>query len=136
MVVRALWKGASGSSCDRWTEYAGVKIKARPFDYPFDGGADLQSMALLVIDLQIDFLSPEGYFAKKGYDPSSLRAIIPAVRRLVDAARLAGCRIIWTRQGFRADAADAEGEGRLELDGRLLPGRHLDHGSAQPVAVE
>ena len=84
-----------------------MKIKARPFDYPFDGGADLQSMALLVIDLQIDFLSPEGYFAKKGYDPSSLRAIIPAVRRLVDAARLAGCRIIWTRQGFRADAADA-----------------------------
>ena len=64
-------------------------------------------MALLVIDLQIDFLSPEGYFAKKGYDPSPLRAIIPAVRRLVDAARFSGCRVIWTRQGYRADAADA-----------------------------
>lgn len=107
MAVRVRWKGASDSNCDRQMGCAGVKIKARPFDYPFDGRGDPQSMALLVIDLQIDFLSPEGYFAKKGYDPSPLRAVIPAVRRLVEAARFAGCRVIWTRQGYRADAADA-----------------------------
>lgn len=82
-------------------------ISARPFDYPYDGKLDPTKVALLVIDLQTDYLSNDGYFARKGYDPAPLRAIIPAVQRLVPAARKAGCKIIWTRQGYRADAADA-----------------------------
>ena len=61
---------------------------------------------MLVIDLQIDFLSPDGYFARKGYDPSPLRAIIPNVNAVISAARGAGCTIIHTRQGYRADRAD------------------------------
>ena len=63
-------------------------------------------MALLVIDLQIDFLAEDGYFARKGYDPAPLRAILPAVNRVIDAARRAGCLIVQTRQGYRADLAD------------------------------
>lgn len=82
-------------------------IHARPFDYPYDGRLDPAKVGLLVIDLQIDYLSTEGYFARKGYDPAPLRAIVPNVQRLVGAARDAGCRIIWTRQGYRADIADA-----------------------------
>lgn len=82
-------------------------IRARPFDYPYDGKLDPKAVGLLVIDLQTDYLSNDGYFARKGYDPAPLRAIIPAVERLVSAARAAGCRIIWTRQGYRSDAADA-----------------------------
>ncbi len=82
-------------------------IRARPFDYPYDGKLDPAKVGLLVIDLQTDYLSNDGYFARKGYDPAPLRAIIPAVERLVTAARNAGCKIIWTRQGYRADAADA-----------------------------
>jgi nicotinamidase-related amidase len=81
-------------------------IKARPFDYPYDGRLDPARTALLVIDLQVDFLSEEGYFAKRGYDASALRAIIPAVRDLIAAARRAGCPIVYTRQGYRADLAD------------------------------
>lgn len=82
-------------------------IRARPFDYPYDGKLVPERTALLVIDLQKDFLSEDGYFAKKGYDPAPLRAVIPTVDRLVQAARAAGMRVIWTRQGYRADAADA-----------------------------
>lgn len=82
-------------------------IRARPFNYPYDGKLDPKKTALLVIDLQIDFLSPMGYFARKGYDPARLRIIIPTVQRLIQAVREAGCRIIWTRQGYRADVADA-----------------------------
>jgi len=82
-------------------------IQARPFDYPYDGQLDPAKVGLLVIDLQIDYLSADGYFARKGYDPAPLRAIVPNVQRLVGAARDAGCRIIWTRQGYRADVADA-----------------------------
>ena len=81
-------------------------IQARPFDFPCDGHLDPAATALLVIDLQIDFLSPDGYFARKGYDPSPLRAILPNVNRLIAAARSAGLLIVHTRQGYRADLAD------------------------------
>jgi biuret amidohydrolase len=83
-----------------------VHIEARPFPFPYDGNLDPTKTALLVIDLQIDFLSPDGYFAKTGYDPTPLRAILPNVRRVLDAARSAGCMIVHTRQGYRADMAD------------------------------
>lgn len=83
-----------------------MSINARPFNYPYDGNLDPAVTALLVIDLQIDFLSPDGYFARKGYDPSPLRAIIPNVNAVIAAAREAGCTIVHTRQGYRADRAD------------------------------
>jgi nicotinamidase-related amidase len=81
-------------------------ISARPFDFPYDGKLVPARTALLVIDLQIDFLSETGYFAVKGYDPAPLRAILPAVNRVIAAARAAGCHIIHTRQGYRADMAE------------------------------
>ena len=89
-------------------------IKARPFDYPDGGRLDPASTALLVIDLQNDFLSPGGYLANKGYDLAPLRAILPAVNRVVDAARAAGCLVIFTRQGHRADLADMAGYARRD----------------------
>jgi nicotinamidase-related amidase len=39
-------------------------IKARPFDFPYDGKLDSLRTALLVIDMQQDFLSNDGYFAR------------------------------------------------------------------------
>src|SRR5579871_4011173 len=81
-------------------------ILARPFDFPYDGKLDPRTLALLVIDLQVDFVSPDGYLAKKGYDPSPLRAILPNVNRLIKAVRSAGALIVHTRQGYRADLAD------------------------------
>jgi biuret amidohydrolase len=83
-----------------------MPISARPFDYPYDGNLDPMVTALLVIDLQVDFLSSDGYFARKGYDPAPLRAIIPTVNAVIAAARHAGCTVIHTRQGYRADRAD------------------------------
>ncbi|UVC16537.1 cysteine hydrolase family protein [Mesorhizobium onobrychidis] len=81
-------------------------IKATPFDFPYDGRLVPGNTALIVIDLQEDFLSTTGYFARQGYDPSPLRAILPTVNRLIAAARAAGLRIIHTRQGYRGDMAD------------------------------
>jgi biuret amidohydrolase len=81
-------------------------IKATPFDFPYDGRLVPGNTALIVIDLQEDFLSTSGYFAKQGYDPSPLRAILPTVNRLIAAARAAGLLIIHTRQGYRGDMAD------------------------------
>jgi biuret amidohydrolase len=81
-------------------------IRSVPFDFPYDGRLDATATALLTIDLQVDFLSPDGYFARMGYDPAPLRAILPTVATLVAACRRNGIRIIHTRQGYRADLAD------------------------------
>lgn len=81
-------------------------IRAIPFDFPYDGIFEPSKTALMVIDLQQDFLSETGYFARQGYDPSPLRAILPNVGQLITAARRAGLRIIHTRQGYRSDMAD------------------------------
>ena len=65
-----------------------------------------ESRALLIIDMQRDFLDPEGYIAQSGVDVRILRAIIPNVRRLLAAGRNAGVRIIHTRAGHRPDLSD------------------------------
>jgi len=63
-------------------------------------------MALLVIDMQRDFLDPAGYVAQSGVDVSILRRTIAPVRRLLNAARSAKIPVIHTREGHRADLAD------------------------------
>lgn len=83
-----------------------TQIDARPFAFPHDGPLDPARTALLVIDMQVDFLANDGYFARMGYDPTPLRAIIPAVTRVAAAARRAGLLVVQTRQGYRADLAD------------------------------
>jgi nicotinamidase-related amidase len=63
-------------------------------------------VALLVIDMQRDFLDPRGYIAQSGVDVGILRGAIPNVRRLLDAARAANVRVIHTREGHRPDLSD------------------------------
>lgn len=62
--------------------------------------------ALLVIDMQRDFLDPAGYAAAAGLDVAALRRPIPAIRRLLDAARRAGMLVLHTREGHRPDLSD------------------------------
>ena len=62
--------------------------------------------ALVIIDMQRDFLDPRGYVAQSGVDVSILRRTIPNVRRLLEAARAAKVRVIHTREGHRPDLSD------------------------------
>ena len=62
--------------------------------------------ALLLIDLQRDFLDPRGYAAQAGLDVQRLRRVIGPARALRDAAREMGVRVILTREGHRPDLAD------------------------------
>jgi len=67
---------------------------------------DASRTALLVIDLQRDVLDPRGYAAQAGVDVSRLRATLGPVCALIDAARIAGLRIAYTREGHRPDLSD------------------------------
>jgi len=66
----------------------------------------LERTALLVIDMQRDFLDERGYAAKAGLDIAPLQAIIPAVCKLLDVARASGVMIVHTREGHFPDLSD------------------------------
>lgn len=67
---------------------------------------DLAASALLVIDMQNDFLHPNGWSAARGMDTAPVRAVIPAVERLTGIARRAGVPVIWVNWGVRPDHAN------------------------------
>jgi nicotinamidase-related amidase len=62
--------------------------------------------ALLVIDMQRDFLRPEGYAAQAGLDIAPLVAIIAHLGTVLAAARTAGLLIVHTREGHLPDLSD------------------------------
>ena len=67
---------------------------------------DKQPDALIVIDMQRDFLDPGGYAATSGMDVSALRRPIPFIRMLLDQARRGGMLVVHTREGHRPDLSD------------------------------
>ncbi|HEV8645313.1 MAG TPA: isochorismatase family cysteine hydrolase [Burkholderiales bacterium] len=69
-------------------------------------GLTPQRAALLVIDMQRDFLHPDGYAAQAGLDIAPLRAAIGPVGAVLDAARAAGMLVIHTREGHLPDLSD------------------------------
>ncbi len=79
-------------------------IEGSPYPFPHDGM--LSAAAVVVIDMQADFLLPGGYLASMGYDLAGVRAAIPGVQRVLKAARSAGLMVLHTRQAYRPDLAD------------------------------
>lgn len=67
---------------------------------------DWQVTALLMIDLQRDFLDPLGYSARAGLDVGLLRRAIAPAARLLGAAREAGMVIVHTREANAPDLSD------------------------------
>ncbi|MEO8243475.1 MAG: isochorismatase family cysteine hydrolase [bacterium] len=82
---------------------------ALPFPFRFDPG----STALIVIDMQRDFIEPGGFGATLGNDVTLLQAIVPTVARLIDGFRVAGLPVIHTRECHRSDLSDCPPAKRL-----------------------
>jgi len=66
-------------------------------------GFDPARTALVLIDMQRDFVEPEGFGETLGNDVSPLRAVIPPLRKVLAATRAARMTVIYTREGHRPD---------------------------------
>ncbi len=81
-------------------------VAAEPYPWPYDGSLRPASTALVIIDMQTDFVGTGGYVDKMGYDLAMVRAPIEPIRRVLSAMRAKGYHIIHTREGHRPDLSD------------------------------
>jgi nicotinamidase-related amidase len=79
-----------------------VQLDARPFPARFDPA----TTALVIIDMQRDFLEPGGFGELLGNDVSRLRSTIEPTVTVLAAARAAGLLVVHTREGHRPDLTD------------------------------
>ena len=117
---------------DRAVETGRVTVAADPYEFVFDRAR----CALLVIDMQRDFLEPGGFGAALGNDVSLLRSTIEPNRGLLQAWRQTGGLVIHTREGHRPDLADlppakkTRGRGAVTIGDAGPMGRILVRGEA------
>jgi nicotinamidase-related amidase len=79
-----------------------VTVPADPYPFAFNPART----ALLVIDMQRDFVEPGGFGETLGNDVGQLRAVIPPLQAALAATRGAGITVIHTREGHRPDLSD------------------------------
>jgi nicotinamidase-related amidase len=91
-------------------------VQAEPYEFAFAPS----TTALVVIDMQRDFVDPGGFGEALGNDVSLLRKAIAPTKRVLDAARKRGLLVIHTREGHRPDLADLPEAKKLR--GRLKTG--------------
>jgi biuret amidohydrolase len=79
-----------------------ITIPARPFDYLLAPG----KTALVVIDMQRDFIEPGGFGASLGNDVSRLHGAVAPIAALLQAWRLRGWPVLHTRECHSPDLSD------------------------------
>ena len=109
---------------------AAIQIEAEPQAVAID----VDRTALIVIDMQRDFLEPGGFAEALGNDVSRLRSAIHPCMAMLEVARSRRLLIIHTREGHRPDMTDApkakveRGQPRLRIGDRGPMGRILIRG--------
>lgn len=79
-----------------------ISLPAEPYEFAFEPART----ALVVIDMQRDFVEPGGFGAALGNDVSRLRSAIGPIANTLAAARAAGMLVIHTREGHQPDLSD------------------------------
>lgn len=93
-----------------------VSVDAEPYQFEFDPAA----VALVVIDMQRDFVEPGGFGELLGNDVTPLRAVVGPITNVLQAFRARGMMVVHTREGHRPDLGDLHPAKRSR--GRLRTG--------------
>jgi nicotinamidase-related amidase len=109
-----------------------LTVEAEPYPFEFSPA----TCALLIIDMQRDFLEPGGFGEMLGNDVSQLRSAIEPNRRLLAAWRAKNLPVMHTREGHRPDLTDLppakkiRGRGKTTIGDAGPMGRILVRGEA------
>jgi nicotinamidase-related amidase len=79
-----------------------LTVPAQPYPFVLDPA----TTALVIIDMQRDFVEPGGFGETLGNDVSLLQSVVPPLRAVLDAARALGLTVIHTREGHVPDLSD------------------------------
>jgi nicotinamidase-related amidase len=105
-----------------------IEVEADPFVFHLEPRAT----ALVVIDMQRDFVERGGFGETLGNDVTRLQAIVPDVAALIALARCKDWPIIHTRECHKADLSDCPPAKRLRGHPTLRIG---DHGPMGRVLI-
>ncbi|MDB6040686.1 MAG: isochorismatase [Verrucomicrobiales bacterium] len=95
-----------------------VTVPAEPYSFEFDPAI----CALLLIDMQRDFLEPGGFGEMLGNDVSQLRRAIEPNKKLLAAWRARGWQVLHTREGHRPDLSDLPPAKKIRGHGKTCIG--------------
>jgi nicotinamidase-related amidase len=104
-------------------------MRALPYPYPLP--AIPAQLALVIIDMQRDFLEPGGFGDALGNDVSRLQAIVPTLRQLLEVFRELKLPIVHTLECHQPDLSDCplskrnRGNSSLRIGDRGPMGRIL-----------
>ena len=84
-------------------------VRAQPFEFAFDPART----ALVMIDMQRDFVEPGGFGESLGNDVGLLERVVRPARELLDWARASGLLVVHTRECHRPDLSDCPPAKRL-----------------------
>ena len=93
-------------------------LDAQPFAYRYE----LHHTALVIIDMQRDFVEPGGFGESLGNDVTKLQSIIPTCQAVLSAWRQAGGLVVHTREAHAPDLSDCPPAKRLRGEPRLRIG--------------
>ena len=124
-----------------------IQISAQPYEYEIP---DLRQVALIIIDMQRDFLEAGGFGEALGNDVSQLQSIIPQTQSLLTTFRALQLPIFQTVEGHNPDLSDCppskqkRGKSELKIGDQGPMGRILILGEAgnsiipelQPISGE
>ena len=105
-------------------------IHAKPYDYTFEKNR----LALVIIDMQRDFVEPGGFGAALGNDVKLLAPVIPIIAALLGAFREQKLTVVHTKECHKPDLSDcppaklARGRGKLTIGDAGPMGRILIEG--------
>jgi biuret amidohydrolase len=77
-------------------------VRAEPYEFVFQP----EHLALVIVDMQRDFVEPGGFGEALGNDVSLLQKAVAPTARVLEASRKAGIFVVHTREGHRADLTD------------------------------
>jgi ureidoacrylate peracid hydrolase len=100
-----------------------VQVDARPNPLTLEP----TRTAVIVVDMQNDFVAEGGMFGRAGLPLSAAQAAVGPTGRVLGAARAAGMKVVYLKMGFESDLSNLGGP---DAPNRI---RHLAFGVGQPV---